>query len=175
MRAGCLDMAAPTGDRAMSRLDQYVGKVLRAVPIACLIALFLLLFVNVVARSFQLAGFAWFDEIVQGLFAWMVFAGAAALWREHDHFQVLWLPEVLAPQTSRILQIFIALVGLVFLLAMTWYGASLTMRANALTPILDLPTSLFYAAIPVSGAVMVVYSLADLFRLFSQRDRQHDT
>jgi TRAP-type C4-dicarboxylate transport system permease small subunit len=159
----------------MSRLDQYVGKVLRAVPIACLIALFLLLFVNVVARSFQLAGFAWFDEIVQGLFAWMVFAGAAALWREHDHFQVLWLPEVLAPQTSRILQIFIALVGLVFLLAMTWYGASLTMRANALTPILDLPTSLFYAAIPVSGAVMVVYSLADLFRLFSQRDRQHDT
>lgn len=154
----------------MRGLDHILGRVLRAVPITCFAALFVLLFVNVVARTFQLAGFAWFDEVVQGLFAWMVFVGAAALWRENDHFQVVWLAQSLPPAASRVLLIIVSLLGLSFLVAMTWYDASLTMRARALTPILDLPTSLFYAAIPVSGAVMVVYTLADLFRHLTRKE-----
>lgn len=154
----------------MRRLDHLIGQLLRAVPIACLAALFALLFVNVVARTFQLAGFAWFDEIVQGLFAWMVFAGAAALWREKGHFQVLWLAEALPPSPARLLHLLITLLGLCFLVVMTWHGAGLTLKARALTPILGLPTSLFYAAIPVSGAIMIVYALADLFRLLRRKD-----
>lgn len=154
----------------MKTLDEFIGALLRAIPITCLFALFGLLFINVVARTFQLAGFAWFDEVVQGLFAWMVFAGAAALWREKDHFQVLWLPESLPPEASRWLRIFVAALGLCFMCTMTWYGASLTSKARALTPILGLPTSLFYAAIPVSGAAMIAYSLADLFRLLTRKD-----
>ncbi|MEQ8899355.1 MAG: TRAP transporter small permease [Roseovarius sp.] len=154
----------------MRRLDHIIGHVLRAVPIACLAALFVLLFVNVVARTFQLAGFAWFDEIVQGLFAWMVFVGAAALWRDKGHFQVLWLVESLSPAPARALRILIILLGLCFICVMAWHGALLTQKARALTPILGLPTSLFYAAIPISGAVMIVYSLADLFRLLRRKD-----
>ena len=154
----------------MRRLDHIIGQVLRAVPIACLAALFVLLFVNVVARTFQLAGFAWFDEIVQGLFAWMVFVGAAALWRDKGHFQVLWLEESLPPAPARALRILIALLGLCFICVMSWHGALLAQKARALTPILGLPTSLFYAAIPISGAVMIAYSLADLFRLLRRKD-----
>ncbi len=154
----------------MSALDHRLGQLLRIVPITCLSLLFLLLFINVVARTFQLAGFAWFDEVVQGLFAWMVFIGAAALWRDKDHFQVHWLIETLPPAPSRLLRILIALISLSFLLAMTWYGASLTLDARALTPILDLPTSLFYAAIPISGAVMSIYACVDLFKLTTNKE-----
>lgn len=154
----------------MSRIDHILGRVLRGVPIICFAALFVLLFVNVLARTFQLAGFAWFDEVVQALFAWMVFVGAAALWRENAHFQVLWLPESLPLAWSRMLRIVIVLLGLCFLAAMTWYGASLTSKARAVTPILSLPTSWLYAAIPISGAVMMAYSLADLIRLITRKD-----
>lgn len=163
-------MVAIFGGWTMKRADHYLGQVLRAVPIACLAALFVLIFINVIARTFQLAGFAWFDEVIKGLFAWMVFIGAAALWRERDHFQVLWLSEILSTNTSRRLQIVVVLLGLCFVAVMTWYGASLTMKANAQTPILAMPTMLFYAAIPISGTVMIVYSLADLFRLLKQKD-----
>jgi TRAP-type C4-dicarboxylate transport system permease small subunit len=154
----------------MSALDHRLGQILRAIPIACLAILFALLFVNVIARTFQLAGFAWFDEVVQGLFAWMVFIGAAALWRENDHFQVLWLPESLPPLPARILRIATTVLGLCFLVAMTWFGATLTLKARALTPILGLPTSLFYSAIPISGAFMTAYSLANLFKLLAKKD-----
>lgn len=158
----------------MTALDHRLGQVLRVIPIACLALLFSLLFINVIARTFQLAGFAWFDEIVQGLFAWMVFIGAAALWRDTDHFQVTWLMEALPPRPARALQFVITIIGLCFLTAMTWYGLMLTLDARALTPILDLPTSLFYAAIPVSGAIMVAYSLADLFFPNRRKDQAHD-
>ncbi|WP_417249182.1 TRAP transporter small permease [Celeribacter sp.] len=154
----------------MKRIDHIIGAILRAVPITCLAALFLLIFINVIARTFQLAGFAWFDEVVQGLFAWMVFVGSAALWREHDHFQVTWLDNVLPSVPKRVLALLVTAMSLAFLAAMTWYGASLTMKASALTPILKLPTSLFYAAIPVSGAVMASYSLAKIFQLITRKD-----
>lgn len=151
-------------------VDRILAKILRGVPIACLSLLFLLLLINVIARTFQLAGFAWFDEIVQGLFAWTVFIGTAALWRERDHFQVLWLSEALAPSASRILKIILVILSLIFLFAMTWYGVSLTMKARALTPILDLPTSLFYAAVPISGFIMMIYSIVELFQLITHKE-----
>lgn len=154
----------------MKHIDRLLGIVLRGIPIACLAALFTLLFINVIARTFQLAGFAWFDEIVQGLFAWMVFIGTAGLWREHDHFQVTWLAESLTPVPRRILQLLVIILALFFLATMTWYGASLTLKARALTPILALPTALFYVAIPISGGVMTGYTIVDLFQLLMKRD-----
>tara|TARA_R110000737_G_scaffold265704_2_gene273432 strand:- start:1644 stop:2135 length:492 start_codon:yes stop_codon:yes gene_type:complete len=149
----------------MTNLEYRFGQLLRGVAIACLTALFTLLLVNVLARSFRLASFPWFDEVVQGLFAWMVFVGAAALWRDKDHFQVDWLPVALPPFGRRLLLITTTLLSIAFLAAMTWYGFSLTRSARALTPILQLPTALFYASIPISGAVMLVYSLAELTQL----------
>lgn len=128
----------------MRAVDRVVGYTLRAIPIACLAALFCLLLVNVVARTLRFSGFAWFDEIVQGLFAWMVFVGAAALWRGRDHFQVTWLADTLPPGPARLLRIATTSLSAIFLLAMTWYGATLTLDAKALTPILDLPSALFY-------------------------------
>lgn len=149
----------------MAAFDSWLGRILRVVAMSCLTGLFLLLFVNVVARTFRFAGFAWFDEIVQGLFAWMVFIGAAALWRERDHFQVDWIPNMLAPGARRTLRLATDLLSVCFLFAMTWYGLKLTLSANAVTPILSLPTALLYSSIPVSGAIMLGYSITSLTRL----------
>lgn len=146
-------------------IDRIVGFVLRGVAIFCLAALFVLIIVNVAARSFQIAGLPWFDEVVQGLFAWMVFVGTAALWREQDHFRVGWLAEVLPPSGARPLALLVVLLEAAFLVAMTVYGYDLALRSRALTPILGLPTALFYAAIPLAGAVMLAYSARDLWRV----------
>lgn len=161
------------------RLDRLAGVILRGVAVTCFAALFALLFVNVVARIFQLAGFAWFDEVVQGLFAWMVFSGAAALWREGLHFRVDWLDALAGPgRAHAALLAVLSLLSLAFLVAMTRYGWDLTVRSRALTPILGLPTALFYVAIPISGAVMCLYSLRDLVLagrdLIHAPERSHD-
>lgn len=151
-------------------LDRLTGQFLRAVAIICLVALFALIFINVAARTFQLASFPWFDEVIQGLFAWMVFMGSAALWREQDHFRVGWLADVLPDRSGRWLAIVVVLLEMAFLFAMTRYGWDLTVRSRALTPILNLPSGLFYAAIPTAGAIMLIYSARDFYRAVSGRD-----
>lgn len=151
--------------RMLGTLDQILDRTLRWIAILCLGGLFTLLFVNVIARIFRLAGLAWFDEIVEGMFAWMVFLGAAALWRRNDHFAVDWLPLLLPGRGRWLLEKIGTALSCSFLLAMTWYGADLTLKANAMTPILKLPTALFYAAIPISGAIMLVHSLVRLVGL----------
>ncbi|MEO9526951.1 TRAP transporter small permease subunit [Roseibium sp.] len=159
----------------LATIDRIAGFILRAIPVCCLAALFLLLLTNVIARTFQLAGFSWFDEIVQGLFAWMVFIGAAALWRERDHFQVDWLERSLPAIPARILRLVTTLLAICFLVVMTAYGADLTRSAKALTPILGLPTALFYITIPLSGAVMLIYSSAELLRLLTGFNSSRET
>ena len=147
----------------LATIDLLLGKTLRAITMTCFVGLFALLFVNVIARTFQFAGFAWFDEVVQGLFAWMVFIGAAALWREREHFVVTWLQDALGHSApAAVLRLGVSVLCMLFLLVMTYYGYSLWSRNTALTPILQLPQSLLYAAIPVSGAVMTLYSGRDL-------------
>ncbi|MFY0681609.1 MAG: TRAP transporter small permease [Thalassovita sp.] len=141
----------------------FAESLLRWVATVSLLVLFWLILINVVARSFELAGFAWFDEVVRGSFAYMVFFGAAALWLKRDHFQVDWLERVLPAGLARwALRSLVAVLSLGFLCVMTWYGWVLFNKANALTPILQIPERLFYAAIPISGAIMVVHTIAGL-------------
>jgi len=147
----------------LQTIDRALGSLLRAIPVFCLSVLFALLLGNVLSRFFQIWSIAWFDEIVQGLFSWIVFIGAAALWRENEHFRVDWL-ESLLPQRSfaRMLRIVVAVLCLSFLALMTWKGLDLTLRSRAVTPILNFPVAVLYVAIPIAGAIMCAYSILDI-------------
>jgi len=150
-------------------LDQATGRVLRFVPLVCLVALFAILAVNVVSRLFALFSLAWLDEIVQLLFAWMVFVGAAALWREREHMALEGFTSMLGGTADRSVRVLIALLGLAFAIALAWQGLNLTLRAHSLTPILELPKWWLYVCIPLSGAAMAAYAVRDLILLFAQR------
>jgi TRAP-type C4-dicarboxylate transport system permease small subunit len=150
---------------ALTTIDRVAGFMLRAIPCICLAALLVVLFVNVVSRTLGLWSFPWFDEIVEALFAWMVFVGAAALWREKEHFRVDWLEAVLGEGVRReILSLLICLSSLAFIVLMTWTGLDLTLRSRAVTPILNIPIAFLYASIPFAGLTMCIYSMADLYR-----------
>ena len=147
---------------ALRAVDRVLGFVLRAIPVVCLVALFFILFGNVVSRYFQIWSIAWFDEIVQALFAVMVFVGAAALWRENEHFRVDWLEGGLGARSAPSLRVLTVLLSMVFLAVMAWKGYDLASRSRAVTPILGIPTGTIYAVIPISAALMLIYSVRDL-------------
>lgn len=151
--------------------DRAVGAALRCFAIACLVALLVLLAGNVVSRFLQLFSLGWYDEVVEGLFAWMVFLGSAALWIENDHFRVDWLADKLAGAAARRAhRVAVALVCVAFLALMTWTGWQLAWRSGAETPVLELPTAVLYLCIPLAGALMTVWSLADLWRALRGED-----
>lgn len=147
---------------ALARLDRGLDWTLRLIPIACLVALAILISVNIAARWASVS-IGWFDEVVTALFAWMVFIGAAALWRERLHFAIDLLPDLLRGTAGAVaLHAAIVALGLVFAGALTWYGGVFVLRTDSTTPMLALPQAWIYACIPLSGAVMTIYSVRDL-------------
>ena len=73
---------------ALKRMDEIISMVLKAITITCLVFLTLLVSANIFVRFFPVASMHWFDEIIELLYAYLVFYGAAALWISREHFGV---------------------------------------------------------------------------------------
>ncbi len=153
---------------ALRSLDRALGFLMRTIAVLCFLALLVILAGNVIARDFQLYATAWLDEVVELLFAWMVFIGAAALWREGEHFRIDALERMLQGRAGIAVQIAVALISLFFLVVMTWQGLQLTIKSAALTPILKMPVWLSYVVIPISGLIMSTYTVAQLIYLLTE-------
>ncbi|HYG42542.1 MAG TPA: TRAP transporter small permease [Bordetella sp.] len=152
-------------DTLLTRLDRALGTLLRVFTIACLVGLTLLLAVNIVNRATGLFSMNWFDEVVTTLFAWLVFIGASALWRERDHFAITLLPDYLAGKPGqRLHQLIVALTGLLFAGVLLVYGTRFVARTAATTPVLELPQAWAYACLPIAGLLMTLYALRDVWQ-----------
>lgn len=154
----------------LAKVEGALGRVMRWVTMACLAALFLLLGGIVVVRFLPVTSMAWADEIIEMAFAWLVFLGAAALWRDRGHFRVDLVPGWLAgSRAGRALEILLDVLALGFFLLFTYESAVLTRAANDRSPTLELPKILWYIILPVSGAIMVGYSVRDVWALLFRR------
>lgn len=154
----------------LDRLDRIVGQSLVWISTASFLTLFVLVTVNVINRFVQAVSMTWTDEIIELAFAWTVFFGSAALWRQRQHFRADMLVIALGKGMPRIAaEIAIELANLTFLAVFTWLACDLWLMANDVTSILGLPRRIWYAAMPLAGAVMIVYSLRDILLLLRGR------
>lgn len=147
------------------RLERLLGAALRAFSIACLVLLTVLLVLNIVSRATGLFGMNWFDEVVSTVFAWLVFIGSCALWRERQHFAIELLTDASGKgRLARPHRIGVALVGLLFAVVLLVYGGQFVSRSFATTSVLELPQAWVYACLPFAGLLMTGYALRDLWQ-----------
>jgi len=144
--------------------DKRLAHIMRWGSIGCLAGLLFFVSAGVFVRFVPISSMGWADEIIEFGFAWMVFLGAAALWRTRSHFRVEVLPLRLGGKKSgRVLEIFLSLSAIIFLLIFTYQGGYLAIRATDRSPILEFPRTLWYMSIPISGAIMIGYTIRDLW------------
>jgi TRAP-type C4-dicarboxylate transport system permease small subunit len=149
--------------KTLSLLDRTLESTMRGICIVCLSFLLLLLAANVFFRFVTILSMGWFDEIVELLFAWLVFVGAAALWRENSHFRVDWIyAKFENRRAGDIIGLLVELLCLFFMIVMTWEGLRITLLANDWTPILKFPKRLMYVDIPIAGSLMIIYSIRNI-------------
>jgi TRAP-type C4-dicarboxylate transport system permease small subunit len=150
----------------LSAIDRGLGFGLRWLCIGCISILLVVLSAVVAIRFFPIAHLSWSDEVVEWCFAWLVFMGAAALYRESEHFCVDLLTCRLERRPSGFaLSLFTEGLCAVFLILFTYYGYRLTAAANDRSPILEWSRRLWYACIPLAGAIMTAYSIRNIARV----------
>jgi TRAP-type C4-dicarboxylate transport system permease small subunit len=149
----------------LQRVDRFVLALLKAFAILCFILLTILISANVLVRFVPVISLHWFDEIIELLYAYMIFYGAAALWITREHIRVGdWISGRLikSPKAIRIYRLMLECLVLVFTLIFLFYSRRLTLLAQDVTNVFAIPKKILYSCMPLSGLVMVVYSLRNI-------------
>ncbi|THB62997.1 MAG: TRAP transporter small permease [Desulfovibrio sp.] len=149
----------------LATFDKYLVFALRTICVICFTVLLLLLTGNVFVRFFPVAAFFWFDEIVEWSFAWMIFFGAAALWARDDHFRLEWIHDRLkGSATGHIMTAAVEILALAFIVVFFYQAFRLTYLAKDWTPVFNVSRRFLYVCMPLSGLIMVGYSVRNVIR-----------
>lgn len=160
---------AVEGGGFWARLDAVVARALRWFVVGCLLGLFFLLVLGIVQRSVPALKVPGYDELIELLFAWLTFMGAAALWREGALYRVGVLDRLLPRAGRRALGIVLNLVLLVLLWVFVVKGWEFASQSGETTPFLQVNKIWWYAAVPMSGLIMTAYHLAALWQLWTRQ------
>jgi TRAP-type C4-dicarboxylate transport system permease small subunit len=149
---------------AMTCIDRTLLVALKIVTILSFVFLTILITANVIVRFFPVVSLHWFDEIIELLYAYLVFYGAAALWILRGHISVGdWIEKSIAnPRLRSLYRIFIEILVLAFAAVFFYYSLRLTILALDVTNVFAIPKRVLYSCMPVSGFIMVIYSLRNI-------------
>jgi TRAP-type C4-dicarboxylate transport system permease small subunit len=142
--------------------DTPLTSFLRGLTSLCMVGLLVLVSALILLRvGIFSVSLEWSDEVIELLFAWMVFIGTAIVWVRREHIVVDLIPQMLAgTRAAWWLEVVGAALALVFLGVFTWKGVTFTLQAQGNTsPILMLPRPLWYVSMPIAGVMMTWHTL----------------
>jgi TRAP-type C4-dicarboxylate transport system permease small subunit len=148
----------------LKQIDDILLRILKVITITSFIFLTILVSANVFVRFVPVASLHWFDEIIELLFAYLVFYGAAALWITREHFSVGdWIGKRIANVRARHLyRLIVELMVLLFVVIFFYYSLRLTILAQDVTNVFAIPKRILYSCLPISGALMIIYSIRNI-------------
>jgi len=135
--------------------------VFKWISVTLFVVLTLIITANVFVRYVPIVSLHWLDEIVELSFAWMVFFGSAAVWILKGHFSAGdWIGKLLKnPRARAAYRLVVDLIAFAFIAIFFWYSLQLVNRALEVTAVFEFPKKIIYACMPISSAVMGLYSL----------------
>jgi len=147
------------------KMDRIVFAALKVLTIVLFILLSLLITANVVVRFVPVVSLHWFDEIVEMLYAYLIFYGAAVLWITREHFSIGdWIgTRVLKGSRARyVYRAVVEVLVLIFTIIFFYYSLRLTVLALDVTNVFAIPKRILYSCMPVAGAIMLIYSIRNI-------------
>ena len=123
-------------------------------------------FLGVWSRYVMHATFQWYDEVARLAFVWMIFLGAAVAVRRGAHFRLHLLIDRFAATTRRRVDLVVTLVVIAFAAVLLAGGIAIAPLARRqVTDALEISMLWFYGALPVGGALMIVFALPQVWAL----------
>jgi TRAP-type C4-dicarboxylate transport system permease small subunit len=143
---------------AIGAVERRLVGINRAVLVALMAAMALLVFSNVVGRYAFNHSFVWAEELSRYMMVWVGFLGAGLVLRVGAHIAVDVFQDLLPAGMARALRVAVVVVLAIALLAMLWLGGQYVLFAwGQETPVLNWNFGLVYLAIPFGALLMLVY------------------
>jgi len=138
---------------ALTVISGYVSALLMA-------AICVAVFCGVFSRYILNNPWQWTEETARLLFVWMLFMAASIAVRRGLHFRFTLLLDSVGPTPKGILEILANAWVIFFSSIMLVRGFSFAiLNLKQLTPALQIPWGWVYISVPISGGLMILYSL----------------
>jgi len=145
-------------------LKRILSNAVEWVCMVLMVVLSLDLLLGVFSRYVMVRTFTWYDEIARGCFVWLTFLGAAVGVKRHAHFRLHIVVDRLSPPLRKVTVFLLPLVVIVFASVLIQQGlVFLELGKFQQTPVMGLSKMWIYVAIPIGGALMILYSLGPLW------------
>ncbi len=146
-------------------LKRVLSNVVEWVCMVLMVVLSIDLFLGVFSRYVLAMTFTWYDEIARGCFVWLTLLGAAVGVKRHAHFRLHIVVDRLSPRLRQATVFLLPLVVIIFAGVLIQQGlVFLELGKFQQTPVMGLPKTWIYVAIPIGGVLMILYSLGPLWR-----------
>jgi C4-dicarboxylate transporter, DctM subunit len=148
----------------LSTASNIAGWAAQQVAIALMIILVAVVALQVICRYLLELTFGGSEELATYTFVWIIFLGASISFKEGAHPTLTMLTDHLPPRLARPVEIFGLTCTILFIGYLVVRGTSLTLLVSAQrSQILEIPTSLIYAALPVSAAISLLHLVESAF------------
>lgn len=149
----------------LNRFDRALRLALETICIVLFAGITAILTLNIVVRFLPIMSMHWFDEILELMYGALVFYGAAAVWVVHGHFSVGdWISRLLPGMRARLAYRFLVeLASLAFIVVFFRFSLDLTLQTEEATTAFAMSKKWLYACMPISGGIMVIYSLKNMY------------
>ena len=106
---------------------------------------------------------SWTEEVILVCMVWMCFLGASIATKHNEHIFIDFVVALVPRRLARSMGILSMTLVTAVLVILIWQGALLVERTQEVTTIaLGIPTMYMYAAIPISGCLMLIHNLRNL-------------
>ena len=154
----------------LKRLETAFVRLNQAIIGLMMLAMFGMVFTNVVTRYGFGFSIGWAEEVSSFLMIWVTYLGAGLALREGRHVAIDIFQDRLPAPVRRYARAVLAVVILVFFGFLTWYGIQFVLFGwSKETMVTQIPRGIPYLAIPI-GAAMFALHLVFMFRAFIDKD-----
>lgn len=123
--------------------------------------------IQVVGRFLISTPLPWTEELARFLFLWIVMFGTAYSMRIGQLIAVTILVDLLPQRMRNLIAFTMHGLILVFLFAIIWYGALITMKVSTLPTIaMNISSAWEYGALPAAAVIMAIRTVTKLVEIF---------
>ena len=142
-------------------LKGWIDRIIEAILIFIVAAMTILVTYQVIVRYFFDSPSAVTEVLSRYAFIWLILIGSAYIFGLREHMAISFIKQKLSPKVQLILEMFIEFsTALLALLVMGIGGYSSVIRQMWQSDsALQIPMGVIYAAIPISGALIIFYFL----------------
>jgi TRAP-type C4-dicarboxylate transport system permease small subunit len=162
---------------AFNRIVDAIAKIVRTVILLQAAAIFAIIIVTVVTRYGFRFVLSWSEEVPRYLLIWVSFLGAAACVDLRDHIAFDYLYKRFPAPIRSAIQLLINAAIFGFGWIMLLYGIRFVEQFGGdFMESIPFTNVWYYTALPVSGALMMLYSLRDQLNVWFRHERalEHD-